>query len=34
MKKLKLNENLGKTVIVHGYELDPAEQYCFAWKMS
>ncbi|WP_312280293.1 hypothetical protein [Oscillibacter sp.] len=29
MKKLKLNENFGKTVITHGYELDPTEQYCF-----
>jgi hypothetical protein len=27
MKKLKLNENFGKTVIAHGYELDPTEQY-------
>jgi hypothetical protein len=27
MKKLKLNENFGKPVIVYGYELDPTEQY-------
>jgi len=28
MKDLKLNPNLGKTVIMHGYQLNPTEQYC------
>lgn len=28
MKKLKLNKDFGKTVIAHGYELDPTEHYC------
>ena len=28
MKKIKLNKDIGKVVIAHGYELDPKEQYC------
>lgn len=32
MKNLKLNENFGKTVIAHGYELDPTEQYCICME--
>lgn len=28
MKHLKLNKDFGKVVQAHGYELDPAEQYC------
>ena len=28
MLKIKLNKDFGKTVIAHGYELDPKKQYC------
>lgn len=28
MKKIKLNKSFRKTVLKHGYGLDPAEQYC------
>ena len=32
MKKLKLNENMGKLVNPHGYELDATERYIISMK--